>query len=97
METNNNIDNDHLSLSSLSIIVSELSHLLIEFHRESKGQFLSPQNYRNWQDRIKSIFFLVAVQKCNNINKHWNRMNNTNRLEQLFGIISSMEGGDMNS
>ena len=54
--TDNIADNDHLSMPVLLIKLLELSHLLLVLYRESKGQFLVPQNYRNWQDSIKYVF-----------------------------------------
>ena len=53
-------------MSALLIMLSEISHLLLAFYRESQGQFLDPPTYRNWEDSIKYTFISVTV--CNNFN-----------------------------
>jgi len=42
-------------------------NLLFTVYRMNKSHFLAPQNYRNWQDSIKSMF--CSVIPCTNITK----------------------------
>ena len=93
-------DNDpkepHLSLSELLTFASILSHLLFVCHRRRRTNFLPNQNYRNWQDQIKSMFVSVTMHKHHGvINYHW-FLDSSKRLEQYFGILRSMRGGDLN-
>ena len=96
IETENNLDNNHISISQLLVLCSELAHLLFVIYRASKGRFLPPQNYRNWQDTIKSFYISVSVHKHYGVNEYWYFLDSTQKLEEFFGIIRCMYGGDTN-
>jgi len=86
----------HLSITELLTFASMLSHLLFTAYRLSTTAFLANQNYRHWQDTIKSLYVSVAMHKIHNIHNYWWFLDSSKRLEQFFGILRSMIGGDLN-
>ena len=95
-EVINKDDDNHVSMSTLLILLLELSHLLLVMHREYKGQYLAPQNYTNWKDYVKSTCTSVSLNEYYNDNKHWSWTDSNQNLEELFGIVRIMKEGDMN-
>jgi len=89
-------DKDHLSVEELLTVASSLSHLLFFIFRHHKSNFVPNQNYRNWQDAIKNVFAAVTLLKSIGRDEFYWFLNSTQRLEQLFGIVRSMRGGDLN-
>lgn len=87
---------NHYSITELLVAGSTLSHLLFYLFRRNKSKFLPSQNYRNWQDTIKSMYVSVTMHKTNNIANYWWFLDITKHLEQFFGILRSMRGGDLN-
>jgi len=86
----------HLSISHLLTVASMLSHLLFTCIRLKALGFLAPQNYRNWQDTIKSMFVSVAMHRFHNITNYYWFLDSSKRLEQFFGRLRSIQGGDLN-
>ena len=86
----------HLSVSEYLTVCSRLGHLLFFLFCHNKTKFIAAQNYRNWQDTIKSMFVNVSLSKKHGI-EHFSFFLNTNKhLEQLFGILQSLRREDLN-
>ena len=91
--------NDHINhfcVSQSLVTCSTLAHLLFTVYWMNKSNFLAPQNYRNWQDSIKSMFCSVAMHKYHKVNDYYWFLDSTKRLKQFFGILRLMVRGDLN-
>jgi hypothetical protein len=87
---------NHMSISEYLTALSELGHLLFILYRRQRTNFIAAQNYRNWQEMIKSMFISVTLAKANNISDWYWFLDTNKRIEQFFGIVRSLRGGDMN-
>jgi len=74
---------NHFSVSQLLVTGSTLAHLLFTVYRMNKSHFLAPQNYRNWQDSIKSMFCSVTMHKYHKVDDYYWFLDSTKRLEQF--------------
>ncbi len=86
---------NHFGVTELLLTGSHLSHLLFFLFYRNKSRFFPNQNYRNWQDSIKSMYISVSMHKVYNVNDYWWFLDSTKRLEQFFGILRSMRGDDL--
>ena len=56
-------DNNNISISTLLILLTEISHFLLVMCREYKGQLLATQKYKDWKDAKKSTYASVSLHK----------------------------------
>jgi len=86
----------HMSVEDLLKTASKLSFLLFFLFRKHKSDLFPNQHYRNVQDTVKNIYCCVTLSKHHKIYDFIWFLNTSQRLEQLFGIVRSMEGGNLN-
>ena len=89
-------EGDHMAVEQLLQTASKLSFLLFFLFRKHKSELFPNQHYRNTQDTIKNMYCCITLSKHHRIFDFIWFLNTTKRLEQLFGILRSMEGGNLN-
>ena len=89
-------DGTHMSVTEILQTAAKFSFLLFFIFRKHKTAFFPNQHYRNCQDTVKNMFVCVTLAKVNGIKDYIFFQNSTKRLEQLFGVVRSMVGGDLN-
>jgi hypothetical protein len=95
-EDNIEDEGKHLSISEYLTILSEMAHLLFFLYRRHKTEFVAAQNYRNWQEMIKNMYVSLTLAKVNRVSYWYWFLNTNKRIEEFFGILRSLRGGDMN-
>ena len=85
-----------LALSTAHPKASKFSFLLFFLFRKHKTDYIPAQHYRNCQDTVKNMYIAVAIAIHEGVVHYIFFHNSTKRLEQLFGILRSMIGGDLN-
>ena len=85
-----------MSVSEFLRTASKLGFLFFFLFRKNRSRFFPSQHYRNVQDTVKGAYLSVALAKHHGITDYIFFFDSSQRLEELFGILRSMRGGDMN-
>ena len=64
--------------------------------RENPTKFFPAQHYRNCHNTVNDMFMSVAMAKSHGIDKFLFFLNTSKPLEQMYGIVCSMKGGNVN-
>ena len=86
-----------LSLSEQLEHLSAAAHLyLLLFHHGGKN-FIPTELYIDLMIMIKNVYFCIAKAKVDNpLGSFWIILLGTDQLEELFGILHTMVGNDVN-
>jgi hypothetical protein len=86
-----------LSLSEQLEHLSAAAHLAMALYRKAGKDFLPTELYTDLMLMIKNAYFCVAKGKVDNPRgSFWIILLGTDRLEQLFGILRTMVGNNVN-
>ncbi|KDR66334.1 hypothetical protein GALMADRAFT_80973, partial [Galerina marginata CBS 339.88] len=86
-----------LSLSEQLKHLSAAAHLYLLLFRHSGKNFIPTNLYVDLMIMIKNVYFCVAKAKVDNPQgSFWIILLGTDRLEELFGILRTMVGNDVN-
>lgn len=86
-----------LSLSEQLEHLSAAAHLYLLLFRHAGKKFIPTDLYVDLMIMIKNVYFCVAKAKVDNpIGSFWIIQLGTDRLEELFGILRTMVGNDVN-
>ena len=86
-----------LSLSEQLEHLSAAAHLYLLLFRRGGKNFIPTELYIDLMIMIKNVYFCVAKAKVDNPSgSFWIILLGTDRLEELFGILRTMVGNDVN-
>ena len=89
-------ESDHISATAYLQTASKLGFLFFFLYRKNGSAFFPNQHYRNIQNTIKGFYLSIAPAKHHQIDDWIFFFDTSQRLEELYGILRSMRGGDMN-